>query len=87
MRPRYIFLTLFSINLLNYIDRQILYAVFPLIQADLKLTDTHLGVLGSAFMIVYMIVAPFIGYFADLFIGVKLQIPQNAKISSVFHSC
>lgn len=65
MNPRFIFLILFSINLLNYIDRQILYAVFPLIQADLNLTDTHLGFLGSAFMIVYMIVAPFIGYFAD----------------------
>ena len=65
MNPRFIFITLFSINLLNYIDRQILYAVFPLIQADFKLSDTHLGLLGSAFMIVYMVAAPFIGYFAD----------------------
>jgi MFS family permease len=65
MKPKYIFLILFLINLLNYIDRQILFAVFPLIQYDLKITDTHLGLLGSAFMIVYMFVAPVIGWLAD----------------------
>ena len=65
MSPRFIFLILFSINLLNYIDRQLLFAVFPLIQNDLKITDTHLGFLGSAFMIVYMFAAPLIGWLAD----------------------
>lgn len=65
MSPRNVFILLMSINLLNYIDRQILFSVFPLIQKDLSLTDTQLGFLGSAFMIVYTIVAPFIGYLAD----------------------
>jgi MFS family permease len=65
MSARGVFLILFSINLLNYIDRQILFAVFPLLQADLKLSDTHLGVLGSAFMFVYMLAAPLIGFMAD----------------------
>jgi MFS family permease len=65
MSPRYIFIILFLINLLNYIDRQVLFAVFPLIQNDLKITDTHLGLLGSAFMIVYMLAAPLIGWLAD----------------------
>ncbi len=65
MRPRYIFLIMVFINLLNYIDRQILFAVFPLIKTDLHLTDGQLGFLGSAFMIVYMFCAPVIGYFAD----------------------
>jgi MFS family permease len=62
---RGVFLIIFSINLLNYIDRQILFAVFPLLQADLKLSDTHLGVLGSAFMFIYMLAAPLIGFMAD----------------------
>lgn len=65
MNPKSIFILLMSINLLNYIDRQILFAVFPLIKQDMMLTDGQLGFLASAFMIVYMLVAPFVGYFAD----------------------
>ncbi|MBI4249888.1 MAG: MFS transporter [Elusimicrobia bacterium] len=56
---------LFVVNLLNYIDRQVLYAVFPLIKPDLNLSDTQLGALASSFMLVYMCVAPFIGHAAD----------------------
>lgn len=65
MSPRAIFILLMSLNLLNYIDRQILFAVFPLIKQDLFLTDTQLGVLASMFMVVYMLAAPVIGFFAD----------------------
>lgn len=60
-----VFTMLFFINLFNYIDRQVLYAVFPLIKTDLGLSDGQLGMLASAFMIVYMLVSPFIGYLAD----------------------
>ena len=55
---RYALVLLLAVNLLNYIDRQALYAVFPLLQADLKLSDTALGFLGSAFMLCYMVAAP-----------------------------
>ena len=54
---------LFAANLLNYIDRQVLYAVFPLIKADFHLSDTALGLLGSAFMVCYMFAAPLFGWF------------------------
>ena len=47
---RYALALLLAVNLLNYVDRQALYAVFPLIKADLKLSDAGLGFLGSAFM-------------------------------------
>jgi len=57
--------TLLAANLLNYIDRQILFAVFPLIKADFNLSDTQLGLLGSAFMLSYMIFAPFLGWIGD----------------------
>ena len=30
---RYALVLLFSVNLLNYVDRQIIYAIFPLIKA------------------------------------------------------
>jgi predicted MFS family arabinose efflux permease len=60
-----VLLLLFGVNLLNYVDRQILYAVFPLLQHDLSLTDTQLGLLASAFMWVYLMAAPAFGYLGD----------------------
>ena len=65
MKARNIFIILALINLLNYIDRQVLYAVFPLIKQDLFLSDKQLGFLASAFMLVYMFSAPILGYIAD----------------------
>ncbi|GFE59984.1 MFS transporter [Geobacter sp. AOG2] len=62
---RYALTVLLAVNLLNYIDRQALYAVFPLIKVDLHLTDTALGLLGSAFMLSYMLAAPFFGRLGD----------------------
>jgi predicted MFS family arabinose efflux permease len=56
---------LFAVNLFNYIDRQIPYAVFPAIKTDLGLTDTQLGLLASAFMWVYLSAAPVFGLLAD----------------------
>ena len=68
----YALLLLLSVNLLNYIDRQILYAVFPLIKDDFALTDTSLGFLGSAFMLCYMVSAPIFGWIGDHTSRVKL---------------
>ncbi len=65
MNMRRLFLILFGLNLLNYIDRQVLYSVFPLLQTDLNLTDLQLGTLASAFMLVYMCYAPVMGFLAD----------------------
>ena len=65
MNPKIILIILFLINLFNYIDRQVLFSVFPLLSNDLNLTDTQLGILGSVFMIIYTITAPIIAYFAD----------------------
>lgn len=62
---RYALLLLLAVNLLNYIDRQALYAVFPLIKTDLGLSDTALGFLGSAFMFSYMLAAPLFGHLGD----------------------
>ena len=62
---RMVLVFLFGVNLLNYIDRQILFAVFPPIQVELSLTDTQLGLLASAFMWVYLSTAPIFGLLAD----------------------
>jgi predicted MFS family arabinose efflux permease len=62
---RYVLVLLLAVNLLNYIDRQALYAVFPLVKADFALSDTSLGLIGSAFMLCYMVTAPIFGWFGD----------------------
>jgi MFS family permease len=72
---------IFFISLFNYIDRQVLYAVFPLIKKDLLLTDTQLGFLASSFMIVYMCFAPLVGYFGD-----KYKRSVIIGVSAVFWS-
>ena len=69
---RYALALLMAVNLLNYIDRQVLYAVFPLIKADLRLSDTALGLLGSAFMLCYMLSAPLLGWVGDRASRVRL---------------
>jgi MFS transporter, Spinster family, sphingosine-1-phosphate transporter len=53
-RARYALGVLFTINLFNYIDRQIISGVLPLVQQELRLSDTALGWLASAFMILYL---------------------------------
>jgi MFS family permease len=50
----------------NYADRQALTAVVPLLQRDFMLTDVQLGMVVSAFMIVYALASPFTGYTVDL---------------------
>ena len=72
---------IFCLSLFNYIDRQALYAVFPLIKADLRLTDAQLGLLASSFMVVYMCFAPFVGYFGD-----RVRRPLIIGASAVFWS-
>ena len=81
MKSKPIFLILFLLNLFNYIDRQVLYAVFPLLQTDLHLSDAQLGTLASAFMLVYMCYAPVIGYLAD-----RTSRPRLVSISAVIWS-
>ncbi len=63
--PRGILALLFAVNVLNYVDRQLVYALLPLIQGDLRLSDARAGALASAFMLVYMVAAPPIAWLAD----------------------
>lgn len=78
---RKVLFLIFSISLFNYIDRQALYAVFPLVKKDLLLSDTQLGFLASSFMLVYMCFAPLVGYFGD-----KYKRPAIIGISAMFWS-
>jgi MFS family permease len=58
-------LLLLTINLFNYIDRQVLAAVEPPITANFGLTLEQAGLLASAFLYAYMIGAPICGRLAE----------------------
>jgi len=49
----------------NYADRQAVNSVFPLLGKEFSLSDFQLGMLGSAFMIVYASTSPLAGYVVD----------------------
>ncbi len=65
LQPRTALIVLTALNLLNYADRNVLFAVQPLVQDEFHLTNTQLGYLTSAFLGFYMIAAPFVGPLAD----------------------
>src|SRR5215472_6710201 len=66
----YPFLTLAvltSLNTLNYIDRNMLLGVQPLVQKEFKITDAQTGLLTSVFFFCYMFAAPVVGWIGDRF--------------------
>src|SRR5260370_10785248 len=65
LQPRTALIVLTALNLLNYADRNVLFAVQPLVQDEFHLTKTQVGYLTSAFLGFYMIAAPFVGPLAD----------------------
>lgn len=54
-----------ALNLLNYVDRSVLFAVQPLVQDEFHVTNAQIGYLTSAFLIFYALAAPFVGPLAD----------------------
>src|ERR1700722_5018655 len=65
LQPRTALIVLTALNLLNYADRNVLFAVQPLVQDEFHLSNVQLGYLTSAFLGFYMIAAPFVGPLAD----------------------
>ena len=58
-------------TMLNYLDRALLSAAAPAIQSEFHLNNRQYGEIGSAFAIVYALVAPLAGLFLDA-IGLSL---------------
>ena len=54
------------INLLNYLDRNIIFALFEAIKKDLSLNDVQLGWLGAAYILVFSVSALPFGVIGDL---------------------
>lgn len=56
---------LLLINMFNYIDRQILSAVQPKIEAEFGRSQAEVGLLASMFLISYTIISPLFGWLGD----------------------
>jgi MFS family permease len=56
---------LWMVALLNYLDRQVIFSLFPLLQQDLHATPFQLGLISTVFLTAYGILSPFAGYLAD----------------------
>jgi MFS family permease len=63
--PRTALALLTALNLLNYIDRSVLFAVQDLVKAEFHQSDAAFGALTSVFFIFYMCAAPFMGPLAE----------------------
>jgi MFS transporter, Spinster family, sphingosine-1-phosphate transporter len=63
--PATALLLLTALNLLNYADRNVLFAVQPLVQDEFHVNKAQIGFLTSAFLLCYMFAAPFVGPLAD----------------------
>jgi MFS family permease len=59
------FLVLFVMNLLDFMDRNILYAVLPQVKTELRLNNTQAGLLATYFLITYSLVSPVMGWAGD----------------------
>ena len=58
-------IALFSMNLLNYVDRYTFFGVGKQVMDGLGIDEPHYGYLSSAFMIVYTIASPVMGVLGD----------------------
>jgi MFS transporter, Spinster family, sphingosine-1-phosphate transporter len=65
LQPRTALIVLTALNLLNYADRNVLFAVQPLVQDEFHITKEQVGLLTSAFLGFYTLAAPFVGPLAD----------------------
>ena len=65
--PYFALATLFSMNLLNYVDRYVFFSSGPKISQELQFNDTQFGYLSVSFMVVYTVVSPLIGLLGDRF--------------------
>jgi MFS family permease len=74
-RPQYAWLLvglLWVVGFLNYIDRQVIFSLFPLLEKELHLSGGELGLLSTVFLWVYGLASPFAGFTADRFGRVRV---------------
>jgi MFS family permease len=63
--PRVVLALLSGLNLVNYLDRYLVQAVGPKLQAELGLSDVQFGTVATAFMVGYFATSPVFGVLGD----------------------
>ena len=70
--PWYAIIILFAINTVNFFDRLVIGAVGEPIRKEFELGDASLGLLSTAFVLIYAVTGIPLGRMADRFSRVKL---------------
>ena len=65
--PRLLLAVLTGLNILNYIDRNVLFAVQSEVKKEFLVSDAKIGLLSPAFFFTYMFAAPLVGWLGDRF--------------------
>jgi MFS family permease len=52
---------------INYVDRQVVFSIFPVLRSELGFTSVELGLIGSVFLWTYSLACPLAGRIADRF--------------------
>ena len=58
---------LWGVALLNYLDRQVIFSLFPLLKAEFAIPDRSLGLVSTSFLWIYGLFSPIGGFLADRF--------------------
>lgn len=58
---------LWVVALLNYLDRQVIFSLLPLLRGELKLDDSQIGLIGAIFLWVYATFSLFAGWVGQRF--------------------
>lgn len=58
-------LVLTAINFVNYLDRQVVFAVLEPMRLELGASDSQAGLLATVFLVAYMIASPIVGSLGD----------------------
>jgi MFS transporter, Spinster family, sphingosine-1-phosphate transporter len=74
---------LWVVALLNYLDRQVIYSLFPLLGRELGAGSVELGLITTVFLWVYGLLSPFAGYLADRFGRVRVILSSLLVWSAV----
>lgn len=83
-RSLWVFWLLFAINTVNYLDRLIAVAVGPTLKTEFHLSNDAIGMLGSAFLLVYTLTALPAGALADRLGARAKVISLGVGVWSVF---
>ena len=72
---------------LNYIDRQMVYSIFPALKADLHFSDVQLALTGSIFAWVYALCMPIAGHLSDRLRRDRMIVASMALWSAATLGC